>query len=494
MDPDVLSVNASLLHAVGAAGMDDYLPHNGSLTAVLRENSTPGADLSAALVAANVTAGRLSPDGVYIAKKVMACLSYLIGILGNAAALYILWSRHRARRPRSSSKHAIMLCCLVCNDLVALLGMLSLMIVHAVLPEHLLSPYWLCVARVVWRLFGLGSGCVAGVMALERWLALTHPFLYQKHVTVQVILFTILILWGHVLILVCLPFTGFGLYMKNGTCQRYRDAKEPIDIAYAFLFFTFGALLCLCIVWCNLAVVRALCHMELGKWNSSCSRRISRQSMSSSSNKQLCRRSTLNKMEVVCSQNRVCEITSPPSNFAAMSDESEHLDELRREKNHRLLKTSFRSNERDSIHCDCASCSSNVKVASNQRSNGKNEQLCYNVCTSEEVAFARLMTVLSIFFVVCWAPQMISILLAQFSTRTKATVIFYYLSDIFMSLHFTIDPYVYVVLRNYQQKRNKKPCMRIPILKLLCRQCSNQSQITNEVELTERCVSHDEVS
>lgn len=37
-----------------------------------------------------------------------------------------------------------------------------------------------CVARVVLRVFGIGSVCIAVTMALERYLALTRPFLYQK--------------------------------------------------------------------------------------------------------------------------------------------------------------------------------------------------------------------------------------------------------------------------------------------------------------------------
>lgn len=37
-----------------------------------------------------------------------------------------------------------------------------------------------CAARVVLRVFGVGSVCIAVTMALERYLALTRPFLYQK--------------------------------------------------------------------------------------------------------------------------------------------------------------------------------------------------------------------------------------------------------------------------------------------------------------------------
>lgn len=42
------------------------------------------------------------------------------------------------------------------------------------------SDKYYCAARVVLRIFGIGSVCIAVTMALERYLALTRPFLYQK--------------------------------------------------------------------------------------------------------------------------------------------------------------------------------------------------------------------------------------------------------------------------------------------------------------------------
>jgi hypothetical protein len=60
-----------------------------------------------------------------------------------------------------------------------------------------------------------------------------------QHVTHNVIRRAIFCLWFAVLVLVCLPFAGFGLYYDNG-CVRYRDATKTVDIAYAYLFFVFG--------------------------------------------------------------------------------------------------------------------------------------------------------------------------------------------------------------------------------------------------------------
>lgn len=108
-----------------------------------------------------------------VGREVLITLTYALGAVGNLAALWILYRSSRTR----NSKHVLMLRCLIFNDLVAVLGMLSLLYVQK---YSLLPTYWCCILYVLMRAIGLGSGCVAFVMALERWLALTRPFLYQQ--------------------------------------------------------------------------------------------------------------------------------------------------------------------------------------------------------------------------------------------------------------------------------------------------------------------------
>lgn len=105
--------------------------------------------------------------------QVLATVSFLIGAAGNLAALWILYRTAKRR----NKKHVLLLRCLATNDLVAQVGMLLLIHLkrYDVLPD-----YWSCVGFVLLRAFGLGSGCVAFVMALERWLALTRPFFYHQ--------------------------------------------------------------------------------------------------------------------------------------------------------------------------------------------------------------------------------------------------------------------------------------------------------------------------
>lgn len=133
---------------------------------------------------------------------------------------------------------------LASNNFIALLGMFILYNFQIYLPEHVYTQYTriFCAFRVVWRFFGFNSGCIAVVMATERWLALTKPFTYRKFVTETVILKVLIGFCVFAAVLSCLPLFGFGLYFDadKNVCQRYREATEPIDVGYAFTFFSFG--------------------------------------------------------------------------------------------------------------------------------------------------------------------------------------------------------------------------------------------------------------
>lgn len=113
---------------------------------------------------------------VSLLAQVLITFFYAFGISANVCALVLLARRENAR----NRKQSLMVRCLACNDLVALLGSLILMYMQLYMNPSLGASRWFCALRVVLRTFGLSSGCVAIVMAAERWMALTRPFLYQK--------------------------------------------------------------------------------------------------------------------------------------------------------------------------------------------------------------------------------------------------------------------------------------------------------------------------
>ena len=105
--------------------------------------------------------------------QIIYTTAYIIGTFGNILALWILNKLSRRR----NAKHVFMLRCLVANDLVSLLGM---WIVYYLKLHGILVGKKQCIAYVILRAFGVGSGCVAFVMAVERWIAFTKPFFYQQ--------------------------------------------------------------------------------------------------------------------------------------------------------------------------------------------------------------------------------------------------------------------------------------------------------------------------
>nr|KAF7427606.1 hypothetical protein H0235_007300 [Vespula pensylvanica] len=392
-------------------------------TEALQNDSLSIVDLASTMMTMNVTVPNIPKRHVTFISQAVLTLVYITGVIGNVSALVILFHRDKRR----NRKHLLMLRCLASNDLVALLGMLVQMYI-SIYVAGVTSNREFCSLRVVWRLFGLFSGCVAIVMAAERWLALTRPFVYQKttqqglqvsnsfhehdlkstkylsecftslyrrqeilewslvtslknhpklcvtptkvQVTYPVIVRCMLTLWLAALSLTSLPVLGFGLYYKDDHCVRYREATGPTDIAYAYVWFVFGTLLCLSIVWCNLAVSRAL--GTLGR-----------------------RAGALRRISTASSRaNPLVTVTGPTPEVVA---------------------------------------------------------------SAEERAFARLMA--------------ISIPLAQFSmtlttkmvTLKKCIHAFHIVADILLCVHFTLDPYIYVLLR--------MPRPRFRLLKPLCKIC-----------------------
>ncbi|XP_076317513.1 prostaglandin E2 receptor EP3 subtype-like [Tachypleus tridentatus] len=193
--------------------------------------------------------------------QILISLLYVFGVGANICSLILL---KRGETPRNR-KQTLMVRCLIWNDLLALVGSFFLMYVQLyILLEDKIISRWFCILRVLLRTFGLSSGSVATVMAVERWLALTRPFFYQQHITQKTIKIAIGSLVTVSLFMVCLPFIGFGLYYdinapsRRHMCVRYRFATKTVDVTYAYFMFTFGMILCVVIVFCNLTVVSVL--------------------------------------------------------------------------------------------------------------------------------------------------------------------------------------------------------------------------------------------
>ncbi|CAD7002893.1 unnamed protein product [Ceratitis capitata] len=277
--------------------------------------------------------------------------------------------------------------CLISNNLIGLLGILTTLVLKIYIREDKFKAYvrWDCTLKVLCRFFGLSSGCIAAVMAIERFMALAKPFIYHKHITYALVRKTINLFLLIAVVVTFLPFIGFGTYIdesdpENPKCLRYRDAEGFWNKAYSVLFMTFGTLLCVVIVACNLFVMRALCLIS---------------------------RKRASKRHI-------------------------HYDTLNR--------------EQSSIHCIEGKSSSGASLYYRSNSCGT---VTANT-SPDEIKFAKLMAFLSISFVICWMPQMIAIPMAILPNRVPKAHPFFILADALIALNFTFDPYIYVLSRTKQ--------------------------------------------
>uniref|UniRef100_A0A1B0FHF4 G-protein coupled receptors family 1 profile domain-containing protein n=1 Tax=Glossina morsitans morsitans TaxID=37546 RepID=A0A1B0FHF4_GLOMM len=309
----------------------------------------------------------------------LSAIVIVLGVVGNFLALVIL-ARKKATK---HSKYTFMLRCLSTNNFIGLLGMLSTLVLKIYLPQDVFKQYikWDCVGKVIWRFFGLSSGCIAAVMAIERWMALARPFIYHKHITYELVRKTIKSLILLAVIITFLPFFGFGAYVDdsdptNIKCLRYRDADGFWNKTYSVLFMLFGTLLCVVIVACNLFVTRVLCFIGRSR-----------------TTKRYMSYDMVNRSE----KSSTVHIDGESSSGTSLYQHHQHPD----------------GGSRNGTQTSHYPHSNNVTLTA--------------AASPDEIKFAKLMLFLSISFVICWMPQMVA--------------------DMLMALHFTSDPYVYVLSR-----------------------------------------------
>ncbi|KAH8379316.1 hypothetical protein KR009_004179 [Drosophila setifemur] len=387
--------------------------------------TTPVLDLLLQLK--NETSSAAPPKALYANRNrlIFSAIVMGLGVFGNSLALIIL----ARKKHNKNSKYTMMLRCLATNNLVALLGMLTTTILKYNLSDEVLQSYVRldCVGHVVWRFFGLSSGCIAAVMAAERWMALARPFIYHKHITYELIRKSINSILIVAVIITFLPFTGFGAYIDESNpeklkCIRYRDAQGVWNKSYAVLFMVFGSLLCIVIVACNLFVAHTL----------------------------LC---VIGRSRTAKRHMHYDLVTRDKSSVMSIDPESSSATTL--------YQTQLSSGSGGSGH------RSHQQPARQYR-----QSVSVTMAASEsspvEIKFAKLMAFLSISFVICWMPQMVSggggesflytiftksplqiaIPLAISSNRVPSSNKFFLIADVLTALHLTSDPYVYVLSRS----------------------------------------------
>ncbi|KAM9853240.1 prostacyclin receptor [Aulostomus maculatus] len=204
-------------------------------------------------------------------KPATSIIMFLAGVVGNLLALFILGVHQKEHRSRSS----------VFSILVTGLALTDL------LGTCLLSPpVFICYARnmslialgekslcnlfgFAMSFFGLAPTLILCAMAVERCLAISHPYFYSVHIRRSFAKLALFFIYLFSLAFCLLPYSGYGQFKQYcpGTwcfidMDSAGDQNSKLVLAFSLSYSSLMALLILAVFVCNGSVIVSLCQMH----------------------------------------------------------------------------------------------------------------------------------------------------------------------------------------------------------------------------------------
>ncbi|XP_053329972.1 prostacyclin receptor [Spea bombifrons] len=206
---------------------------------------------------------------------VVSTLMFAAGVVGNLLALGVLGVHRRERRARASP-FCILVTGLAVTDLLGTCILSPIVFVSYAQQASLiaLGSDSLChLFAFAMTFFNLASMMILFFMALERCLAISHPYVYAQHGGGQSLARAALPSAYILVTLLCiLPVVGVGEHKQYcpGTWCFIRMAIPSGDgnrgiLAFSLLYSSLTGLLILAILVCNISVTVSLCRMRKGQ-------------------------------------------------------------------------------------------------------------------------------------------------------------------------------------------------------------------------------------
>ncbi|MEQ2314525.1 hypothetical protein AMECASPLE_013026 [Ameca splendens] len=207
----------------------------------------------------------------YSGKPTTSIIMFLAAVGGNLLALFILGVHQKEHHSRSS-----VFCILVTGlALTDLLGTCLLSPPVFICYAHETSLITLGGDRLcnlfgfAVSFFGLAPTLILCAMALERCLAISHPYFYAVHIRRSFAKFTLFFIYLFSLAFCLLPYGGYGKFRQYcpGTwCFVDMDAtgddRANLVLAFSLSYSSLMALLIFIVFVCNGSVIVSLCQMH----------------------------------------------------------------------------------------------------------------------------------------------------------------------------------------------------------------------------------------
>ncbi|KAM4014373.1 prostaglandin E2 receptor EP2 subtype [Anomaloglossus baeobatrachus] len=198
---------------------------------------------------------------------VISAVMFSTGVLGNLIAL-ILLERRRRENPGRISLFFILVTGLVITDLLGTC-MISPVVLVSYTKRLSLSALNLCnYFAFAMTFFSLVTLMVLFAMALERALAIGHPYFYEKFIKKRCGIITFPVIYAFCIVFCLFPFMGFGEFIQYcpGTwCfinMRGQKRDGYISNVYSMLYAALLLILILAVLTCHLIVIVNLVRMH----------------------------------------------------------------------------------------------------------------------------------------------------------------------------------------------------------------------------------------
>ncbi|KAM4690526.1 prostaglandin E2 receptor EP2 subtype [Rhinophrynus dorsalis] len=201
----------------------------------------------------------------------ISAVMFSAGVLGNLIALVLLESRRRVIRGKMSLFH-ILVTGLVITDLlgtcmispVVMVSYAKNLTLSALEANNRVCHYF----AFAMTFFSLATMLVLFAMALERALAIGHPYFYEKFIRQRCGLITFPAIYSFCVFFCLLPTMGVGEYIQYcpGTWCFINMRELEVDgytgNVYSSLYATLLLILIIAVISCNLIVIVSLVRMH----------------------------------------------------------------------------------------------------------------------------------------------------------------------------------------------------------------------------------------
>lgn len=205
---------------------------------------------------------------------VLSTVMFIAGVVGNLMALAILGVHQKEHRTKSSV-FCILVTGLALTDLLGTCLLSPPVFVSYAKNTSLVGltgDQRLCnLFAFAMTFFGLASMFILCAMAVERCLAISHPYFYSKHVRRSFAKIVLFLIYLFTFAFCLLPFFGYGRhkqYCPGTWCFIKMEAEgegedeERRTLSFSLSYSVLMALLIVVVFLCNGSVIVSLCRMH----------------------------------------------------------------------------------------------------------------------------------------------------------------------------------------------------------------------------------------